>query len=69
MLMIGLEPEATQNSKQKQVMNVITQIILKLIDSFGPDNWPAKEMEELLNSGSATHNKALKTNIQQVLDF
>lgn len=63
---IGLEPEAINNPKQKQILNVILQIILKLIDSFGPDGWPIQEIEELLKVASSTNNKALQTNIQQV---
>ena len=45
---------------------VSTQIMLKLIDSFGPDHWPLSEIEALLQTSGDVHNKALRTNVQQV---
>ena len=40
--------------------------MLKLIDSFGPDNWPHKEIEELIVGEADTQNKQFKENIMQV---
>lgn len=64
---VGPESETATNPKKQKVLNIIMQIILKLIDSFGPENWPVKELEELLNLAKGVQNKALKTNITQIM--
>jgi len=60
------ETEETQKAKKLKTLNVILLVMLKLIDSFGPDNWPLKEIEDIITPEVNTNNKALKQNIQQV---
>jgi len=59
--------EKTQGAKRQKSFNVVLTIILKLIDSFGPDNWPYKDIEALITPEADTNHKPLKANIQQVL--
>jgi hypothetical protein len=42
------------------------QVVLKLIDYFGPDNWPLTELEKHLGPVCSTaNNKVLKASIEQ----
>lgn len=59
--------EKTQGAKRQKSFNVVLLVILKLIDAFGPENWPCKEIEALITPEADTHNKPLKANIQQVI--
>ena len=53
------------NSKAQKALHALLLVVLKLIDYFGPDNWPVSELENKLGAVAGTAHKALKASIDQ----